>query len=86
MEVCDLLGVHHDTFDKYQRLGLIPKATYPTRKRRYWQHQVTALVKLFRKMRAEGWPHRMPHFIGSKRWDEYRERLKQEWERDRAGL
>jgi hypothetical protein len=78
-EVCDVLGVHRHTIQKYERLGIIPYPTYPSRRRVYWGHQVMLLSRLFQRMRSEGWPRSMPHVIGSAGWTSYLSSLRSEW-------
>lgn len=83
-EMLEIIGVSSATFTKYQQLGVIPLPTYPTSRAftRYWSHQAVLLVRLFDEMRKEGWPQKMPHFIGSPYWTGFLERLRSDWVRE----
>lgn len=78
-ELCRVIGINVWTFDKYQKLGLIPLPTYPARKRRYWTHQAWLVVNLFKRMRRDGWPVVTPHFVGCSDWTKYLTKLQSEW-------
>jgi hypothetical protein len=81
-EVCDAIGVSQETFIGFVSMGVVPKATYPGRQTRYWSHQVPLLIDLFTRMRHEGWPKRIPHFVGSAYWTDYLAKLQSEWTRE----
>jgi hypothetical protein len=78
-EVCAMVGISERRFIEYTYMGVIPKATYPSRYVYYWSHQALLLVKLFDAMREEGWPRRIPHFVGSPYWTDYLTKLRFEW-------
>lgn len=70
-EVCKALSISIPTLRKFEKMGLVPPADYPTgtpRRTRYWRHQVSLLIRLFRALRKEGWPRIMPHIVGSAYW------------------
>lgn len=83
-EMVEILGVNRRTFFRYVQLGVIPKTTYPSglNHPRYWRHQAVLLTKLFNAMRKDGWPTRMPHFVGSPYWTQFLAALRSEWERE----
>lgn len=82
-EITAILGVSSKTIDRYEKMGIIPKVTYPVgRMRRYWRHQAVLLIWLFQAMRMEGWPRRIPHFVGSRYWTLALARLRSEWDKE----
>lgn len=78
-ELCDLCEVSIETLDRYQQIGIIPLPTYPSANRVYWPHQALLVMRLFKRLRDEGWPAVMPHYDGSRSWAKFFARIKEEW-------
>ena len=81
-EVLDIVGVSLKTFNRHQRLGLIPLPTYPAKVRRYWGYQVLLIVRVYQHMKKEGWPERMPRYVGSLHWSKLLSETQQRWKKE----
>lgn len=85
-EVAEMAGVNRKTLLDYHAYGIIPPTTYPgpteKLKARYWRHQAVLVIKLFARMRSQGWPDVIPHMIGDAGWTQYLDRLRSEWPKE----
>lgn len=85
-EVCDLAGISEKTFRRYQAAGLIPPTTYPSGWHHFWPHQVLLIMRLFKRMRQEGWPNVPPHYVGSKSWAVFLAKIKDQWVKEKHNV